>query len=340
MALTEDIRRLLGFEDGPENNAEIQFKIKPLGSVGATVGVPSDPSVTGATEAGSGVSGVGGASQASGALGAVGAGASNTAINLPAGFGPQGASIVPQQQQVKNQNPSLVTHPLGAQTDDIYEAAVAQLQYDTQSRYAQLLQELGFVGDSGQFMPGTLETEATRQRYDLERQRDLSLQEVIEGAVRGGTVFSGRRAQNQAQAQQPFDSAISELTTRLSRELANRYQGLGDITRQFELGRGSLLAEASERIKAALLAQQGIGGEPPPGPPGGGQQHPEVQPSNLPPGAQIVNDPQRGSYVAVNGVRVGRIVNGVYVQEVTRPRQVLLAGLGGLGTGMNYPYDR
>jgi len=249
--LTEDIRRLLGFDDGPQSNAEIQFKIKPLGAVGAAA-VPSDPSVVGA----------GGDTAASGGLGAAGAiptGPGNTAVG-PAGFGPQGQTILTPQQQISKKNPTLITHPLGAQTDDLYESAVAQLQFDTQSRYASLLQELGFIDDSGQFMPGTLETDASRQRGELERQRELGLQDVIENAVRGGTVFSGRRAKLQSQTQQPFDSAIAELTTRLSRELANRFQGVGGLTQQFELGRNQLLAEAAERIKMSLMGGP-VGGE-------------------------------------------------------------------------------
>jgi len=334
---------MLGFEDGPESNAEIQFKIKPLGAIGAAAAA-SDPAVTGAAEAGTGAANV------AGAQGALPTGPGSTADLPPTGFGTGGASIVPQAQQVKKGNPTLLTHPLGAQTDDMYESAVAQLQYDTQSRYAQLLQELGFVGDNGQFSPGTLETDATRQRNELERQRGLSLQDVTEAAVRGGTVFSGRRAQNQMQAQQPFDSAISELTTRLSRELASRYQGLGDLTRQFELGRGSLLSEAAERIKQSLMGNA-IGGDSADpgagGPPGGGATAPDffggltqaLQQgipvlSGSPPGSRLINDPQVGTYVIdPSGRRIGRIVNGKFVSEVGKTVATSSGGGGGGGGG-------
>jgi hypothetical protein len=161
---------------------------------------------------------------------------------------------------MRKQNPTLVTHPLGAQTDDIYESSVAQLAFDTQSRYASLLQELGFIDDAGTFLPGTLETDAARQRADLERQRGLALDEVVNNAIRGGTVFSGRRAQRTAETQQPFDAAVTELTTRLSRELANRFQGISGLTQQFELGRNMLLSEAAERIKQSLMTGP-VGGE-------------------------------------------------------------------------------
>jgi hypothetical protein len=200
MALTDELSRLMGFDQGPDNNAEVNIKIKPLGSVGAGAQqnafapVPSEPS------AGTGTSGIGGTSAPSTvAPPATPPTGSETAASSYFG---NGETAVPVGQRVQKTNPTLVTHPLGAQTDDIYEAAVAQLQFDTQRQYASLLQELGFMDESGSFIPGTLETGATRQRTELQRQRELQLQQVVENAVRGGTVFSGRRAKLQAQAQE------------------------------------------------------------------------------------------------------------------------------------------
>ncbi len=273
MALTEDIRRLLGF-DQPGNDAEIQFKIKPLSLTSSmqtqapATPATSEPSVTG----GGGETGAGGGILTPTAPAAqvippenappITTGAATTSPS--AGYGAGGLSIVPGGQRVQNKNPSLVTHPLGAQTDDVYEAAVAQLQHQTQSQYMNLLQELGFMDEQGNFIPGTLETEAVRQRAELERQRGLSLQDVLENAVQRGTVFSGRRAKLTAQAQQPFDTGIANVGTVLSRELAKRYQGLGELTSQFELGRNMLISEAAQRIKESLMGgpMGPVGGEP------------------------------------------------------------------------------
>lgn len=319
MALTDELSRLLGF-DQPGNNAEISFKLKPIlppGQAEATIGgAPSDPAL------GAGGAGAGDTNASSGGTSAIG-GAANPLGQLPLGFGPQGQSIVPEaQRRAQGSNPQLITHPLGAQTDDIYEAAVSQLQFDTQSQYARLLQEIGFMGPGGEFMPGTLETDAIRQRAEVERQRELALQDVIEAAVRGGTVFSGRRAKNTAQAQQPFDAAIGELTTRLSRELAGRYQSLAGLTQQFEIGRNMLIAEAAERAKAALLGGP-VGGEPPPGgdgAAGGTMRMPAISTlagqlggtaggnaallNTLPPGARIVVVPNQGERVVDASGRV------------------------------------
>jgi len=268
MALDEDLMRIMGFNQGPDNNAEVTMKIKPLGSVSASGITPANATATptsaappeqGQPSVPSDPASVGGASTsvpggtATPTLPATDASLTGAPAAAPAGYGPEGQSIVPEAQRVANKNPQLVTHPLGAQTDDIYESSIAQLQFDTQAKYMSLLQDLGFMDDKGQFMPGLLETEAVRRRSDIGFERDLALQQVVENAVRGNTVFSGRRAQNQAQTQRPYDAALSNLETTLGRELGGRYQQLGDLTRGFELNRNSMISEAAERIRQSLL---------------------------------------------------------------------------------------
>jgi len=300
----------MGF-DQPGNDAEIAIKIKPLTALGAAT-PPTPSSVTGdqtGTEpvpsSDPSAVGVGGATSSGGAgvPGIIpGPGLPATPItqdptttqngqlpNSPSGFGPGGQTIVPESQRVTNANPTLVTHPLGARTDDIYEAAVAQLAHDTQAQYLQQLQDLGWMDANGQFIPGLLETEAVRNRSEIGRQRDLTLQNIMEGSVRGGTVFSGRRAQLQAQGQQPYDAALANLETVLGRETGKRYQNLGDLTRQFELSRNSLVADAAERYQNSLLGgPAGDGG-------GGGGGGGEAPASNADPyGTMALNELMAG----------------------------------------------
>jgi len=160
---------------------------------------------------------------------------------------------------VQGGNPQLVTHPLGKQTDDQYEAAVAQLVHGTNTSYANILKELGFLDETGKFLPGTLETQAARDRFELERQRELARRSVDEGAMRGNTVFSGRRAKLLDDASSPYDTGIANLGTQLSQALAQRYGDLGNVTKEFELQRNLLLSDAAERI-AALIAAKPVGG--------------------------------------------------------------------------------
>jgi hypothetical protein len=261
MTLADNLSQLMALDqDGA--NAEINLKVKPLTNSSGVSALASDP-----TSVGAGGDTGGGASSPGTVAGPgttpVGAGGVDTATTpeLPTGFGPGGESAVPVNQRVTRQNPTLVTHPLGARTDDIYEAAVAQLQNQTQQQYLNYLQDLGWIGDNGQFTPGNLETQAIRDRAEIARQRDLKLQDIIEGAVRGGTVFSGRRAQLQQQGVQPFDTAAGNLETTLSRELSKRYEGLGDLSRQFELSRDQLVADAAARYAASLQGGPAGGGD-------------------------------------------------------------------------------
>ena len=257
--LTEDFRRLLGFDDGPESNAEISLKIKPLGAVsGGATGAGENPtldsSLASAPTVAGGETGTG-AGLAAGAP----APASAAPPTTPGAVTPAFNTVVPTGQQVQGGNPQLVTHPLGKQTDDQYEAAVAQLVHGTNTSYANILKELGFLDETGKFLPGTLETQAARDRFELERQRELARRSVDEGAMRGNTVFSGRRAKLLDDASSPYDTGIANLGTQLSQALAQRYGDLGNVTKEFELQRNLLLSDAAERI-AALIAAKPVGG--------------------------------------------------------------------------------
>lgn len=305
MALTEDLQRIMGFDQGPDNNAEVNIKIKPLGAVNAAA--TSEPSTVGAAGgATGGTAGVGEAPTVEGTP--LGSPLTPTGAKPPTppgtyqGFGPEGQSIVPLGQRQKKVNPTLVTHPLGARTDDLYESAIAQLQFDANRKYLETLADLGWMDEAGNFIPGLLETEAVRRRSDLGFERDAAIRMALEGSQRGGTVFSGRRAWNQAQAQRPYDAALANLETTLGRELGLRYGQLGDITRQFELGRQQLIAEAAQRFAAQ---QQGgpAGPAGPSGPSDGG----DGGPSDLPPAeptapANPMNIPTEGPFADFAGV--------------------------------------
>ena len=250
MTLADNLQQLMALDqDGA--NAEINLKVKPLTNSSGVSALASDPTSVGAGgDTGGAGSGAGGGGTPGGGGGPL-ANPVDTAT-LPAGFGQGGESVVPINQRQTMTNPQLVTHPLGARTDDIYEAAIAQLQQQTQSQYRNTMRDLGWVNDQGQFIAGNHETQAIRDRAEINRQRELKLQDIIEGAVRGGTVFSGRRAQLQEQGIQPYDVALSNLETKLGRDLSSRYESLGELTRGFELSRNQLIADAAARYQASL----------------------------------------------------------------------------------------
>lgn len=162
-------------------------------------------------------------------------------------------SQVPVNQRL-TKNPQLVTHPLGAQTDAQYESAVAQLQQNINSQYATVLRDLGFLDADGNFVPGALELEAARRRAELGYQQDLAKQQVTNDSLRRGTIFSGRRAVLQAQAEQPYVSALAQLQSGLSSSLGDRYRQAEDLMRQFNVDRDVLIASAAERAANRIIA--------------------------------------------------------------------------------------
>src|SRR5262245_60279804 len=151
-------------------------------------------------------------------------------------------------------NPQLPSHPLGQYTDSTYEAGYAQLRAQMMKNYNDILQQLGYSNAQGQYIPGTVEIAANRQRSDLVRNQSLAAQDVTDQMQRASTLFSGYRGTQQARAEFPFAQGIAQLDVDVPRALAGLYNQAGDITNQFTLQNNLLLAEAAQRRAAALAA--------------------------------------------------------------------------------------
>jgi len=234
--LGEDLRNLNlgGFSLGAGDT--LSLKITPGAAASATqAGAASGGGTTGGS--GQGLAGSGG---------------------VPQGF----QSQVPSNQRL-SQNPQLVTHPLGAQTDSQYEAAVAQLAHGVNQQYAGVLRDLGFIDESGNFVPGALELAAARQRASLQNQQQLAREQVTNDKLRQGALFSGRRAVLQAQAEQPFVSGLAELESSLAGQLGDRYRQASGLLQGFTLDRNALIAAAAERALQRIVSAP-VGETPPP----------------------------------------------------------------------------
>jgi len=188
----------------------------------------------------------------------------NAPILPPTPPAAQMTALQPSQQLA--QNPQLSATPLGAYTDSQYEAAVAQLRAQIQRQYADVLQQIGYKNDAGQFIPGTVEADAQKQNAELQRSMGLAGEEVTQQHQREGTLFSGVRGVNQGRAEHPFVSAMADLATSTPLTLAKLYdQGSGlmdDYSRQNNL----LLADAAARAAAGFGTQPGQVVSPPGGP--------------------------------------------------------------------------
>lgn len=230
MALYDTISNALGSEMA-NNGEEISLKIKPAGMA---AGQASNEVANGAPSA---------TGTATGGGGSAGGGSALTALGTPT---PSPGSAVPAGQRL-GQNPQLVAPPMGAYTDAEFEAQLAQARQQTQTQYLDILQQLGFVGADGNFVPGLVELAAQRQRSDLQHNQGLAAQEVTNNARRGGTVFSGRRIQNQANAEHPFVQALAQLESDTPLKLGGLYQQAMGLKSAFEAQLNVLLAEAASR---------------------------------------------------------------------------------------------
>lgn len=169
---------------------------------------------------------------------------------------PHPGQYVAQQQFSLTKNPQLTEHPLGAYTDAQYEAEMAKLRAQTSRNYADILQKLGFMDDtSGQFIPGSIETSAWRDRLAAQRSMGLATEDVTNRAQQAGTLFSGLRADDTARAQHPFVQAMADLDVNTPLALAEQYRNAGQLMEDYQIGQNQFLATAAQRRAAALAAQ-------------------------------------------------------------------------------------
>src|SRR4030095_5372466 len=111
--------------------------------------------------------------------------------------------LPPANRQQMTRNPMLPQMPQTGDIDSQYLAEEAQLRAQVARQYADILQQIGYSDDQGNFIPGSISVQASRQESDLSRQSDLAAESVTQEAQRGGTLFSGKRAVDTAKAQQP-----------------------------------------------------------------------------------------------------------------------------------------
>lgn len=175
-------------------------------------------------------------------------------------FTPAGSAVAPNQRLARN--PQLPQHPLGAFTDAQFEAELASLRADTAKKHADILRQLGYQDDQGNFIMGSVENEANRQRSDLDRSQRLAEEDVTHQAQREGTLFSGLRGTATARATHPFASAMADLDVSVPNTLSQLYESAGGLIDDYSIQQNRLLADAASRRAAAITAQGGAGGVP------------------------------------------------------------------------------
>lgn len=200
-----------------------------------------------------------------------------------------GAYSPPPDQRL-GKNPMLPDHPATEAADSQYLANEAVMRAQIARQYADILQQLGYTDEKGNFIPGSVTSEAARAQADLTRSSDLAKENVTNESQRAGTLFSGYRGTATARAQYPYQQGILQLGTDVPRTLAQLHENAAGLIDQYTLQNNQLLAEAAQR-RAALIAQSGggtnaaiqAGGGTPP-PPAGAPSAPtqEVYPGGAP----------------------------------------------------------
>lgn len=176
-------------------------------------------------------------------------------MDVPPNVAPQPTALAPAQWISKN--PQLASTPLGAYTDSQYEAAAAQLRAQIARQYADIVQQLGYKDDSGNFIPGTVEAQAKKTRAETQYGMDLATEQDDQQHQREGTLFSGLRGVTRARAQHPFVSALADLDTQVPQTLANLYENAAGLTDEYTRQNNILLADAAARAAAGFGTQPG-----------------------------------------------------------------------------------
>jgi len=260
---------------------------------------------------------------------------------LPQPTGP----LLPTQNQHLTKNPMLPQLPNTGNMDSQYMAQEAQLRAQISKQYADILQQLGWIDDQGNFIPGTVPVAAARAQSDLLRQSGLAAEGTQNQATRTGTSNSGRLAVNTERAQQPYQRQIAQLGVDTPLQLGGLYEQASGLVDQYTLQNNIFLAEMAARQAAAITknpagapADQNTGTtptgggttQPPTVAPGGNQHAGNVQvPVTVGSNTSMEPKPGAGNIIPADDVLlgpepvpVGQLPDGIVNPNPEAPGQV------------------
>jgi len=227
--------------------------------------------------------------------------------------------------------------PLGAFTDSQYLADESQNRADIGTKYATILQQLGYTDpNTGNVVPGTVVQDANfklaNYLNDLQQEQIANVQQMQQQ----GTLFSGIRPSLLAQAQTPTQQNIGQLQLDTSRSLSDLYNQAQGLVTSYNVQNQQNLASAAARNLANIQKQQLLNPPPPPPPtapaPGGsGEGAYTGNPDQPGPGDYSATVPTITGTVAPQSKPI--VLSGHPVQT-GHPATV---PVGYSGSGWNYP---
>jgi len=149
---------------------------------------------------------------------------------------------------------------LGPNVDSIYLAANAMLRYQAQQNYADILQQLGYTNDQGQFVMGDVESQGIHDKQVADYNRLQAIQDTTNAMQNAGTLFSGYRGYAQARAEHPYVQQIADIDVSVPKQLASLYEKASGVITNYTLQDQQNLADAAARIAAGMTGRGGAGG--------------------------------------------------------------------------------
>src|SRR5215472_14773102 len=141
--------------------------------------------------------------------------------------------------------------PTGPQIDSTYLAAEAQNRQNIEQQYGQYLSQLGYTDPTtGAYIPGSI-VQAAQQKEDLdEYNRQQAILQNTQQMQQQGTLFSGIRATQQAQAEAPYLQDIASQELQAPQDMAKAYSSAADLINQYNTQNNIDLAAAAARYTA------------------------------------------------------------------------------------------
>lgn len=207
-------------------------------------------------------------------------------------------------------NPQLPQHPSTIPTDSQFEAQDAMARNDLMHQYNDVLKQLGYMDpSSGQFVMGTVESGANRQRDELARSQALAVEDVTNQMQSQGTLFSGLRGTQQARAEHPFVQALADLDVSTPQQLSDLFTQAGNLISGYNLTLNQELADYANRAAQAAINNPHLPAPTPapPAPPApptppGSTPGPSAQPV---PGGPFVSTPETSNVTYVGNKQAG-----------------------------------
>ena len=146
---------------------------------------------------------------------------------------------------------------LGGFTDSEYLSSDAALRAQVGQQYAQILQQLGYQDpNSGNVIPGTAAQDANIQLAQQQQAAQQALMQVVQNAQNNGTIFSGIRGTQTAQALAPFQQNMAQIGLNSQRTMQDLYNQAQNLVTNYNTQNQQNLSAAAARNLAQIQQNQ------------------------------------------------------------------------------------